>query len=136
VALEWNDEYCTGVDKVDEQHRKLFALLNDLEEMITQGIDSGPKVDNLLTSLATDIQTHFSFEENCMMRYNCPVARENKEAHNQFLSNFGSFQHEYKAKGSSASLLKNLHTTAESWMVSHICHIDIHLKSCVRKESN
>ncbi len=136
MALEWNDEYCTGVEKVDEQHRKLFALLNDLEQMITQGIDSGSNVDNLLTSLATDAQTHFSFEENCMMRYNCPVARENKESHDQFLSNFRSFLNEYKAKGSSASLLKKLHKTAESWMVSHICDIDIHLKSCVRKESN
>ncbi|MDP3676346.1 MAG: hemerythrin family protein [Novosphingobium sp.] len=133
MALEWKDEYSTGVDKVDEQHRKLFAFLNDLEEFITQGIDSGPKVDSLLVSLATDVQTHFSFEEHCMKQYNCPVARENKEAHNEFLRQFGNFQHEYKAKGSSVSLLKKLHETAESWVVNHICNIDIHLKSCVGK---
>ena len=136
MALEWKDEYCTGLDKVDEQHRQLFALLNDLEQMIMQGIDSGPKVDNFLTSLAIDTQTHFSFEENCMMRYKCPVARKNKEAHDQFLYHFENFQREYQAKGSCASLLKKLHQMTETWVVSHICNIDIHLKSCVRKGRN
>ncbi len=133
MALEWKDEYSTGVDKVDEQHRKLFAFLNELEGLIAQGIDRGPKVDSLLASLATDTQTHFSFEERCMEQHHCPTARENKQAHDEFLRQFATFQHEYKEKGSSVSLLKNLHETAESWVVSHICNIDIHLKSCVRK---
>ncbi len=130
MALEWKNEYSTGVDRVDKEHRQLFAFLNDLEQMISQGIESGPKVDNLLNSLATDTQTHFSFEENCMNRYNCPVARKNKEAHNQFLHHFENFQHEWEAKGSSTALLIKLHKTAESWVKSHICNIDVHLKSC------
>ncbi|MCH7827181.1 MAG: hemerythrin family protein [Bacteroidetes bacterium] len=131
MAIEWKEEYSTGVNKIDEQHRKLFTFLNDLEELITQGIDSKLKVDKLLTSLGTDTQKHFSFEENCMKQYNCPVAQENKEAHNQFLNLFGNFQNERKVKGTSTSLLKSFHKTAESWVVSHICNIDVHLKSCV-----
>ena len=71
-----------------------------------------------------------------MTRHNCPVARENKEAHDQFLEYFGSFQREYKAKGSSAALLTKLHQMTESWVVTHICSIDIHLQSCVRQVSD
>lgn len=131
MTLEWKDDYATGVEKVDEQHGNLFAFLNDLEELIAQEIDSGPEVDNLLTSLATDTQTHFSFEEQCMNQNNCPVAGDNKKAHEQFLHHFGSFQRERRAKGPSVSSLEELHKTTERWVVNHICNVDIHLKSCV-----
>ena len=134
MALEWKDEYRTSVDEVDEQHRKLFAILNDLEKIVTQGIYGSPKVDNYLISLAKDTRIHFSFEENCMRRYNCPVALANKESHEQFLYRFENFQREYKAGGSNALLLKNLREMAERWAIGHICNIDIHLQSCVRKE--
>ena len=131
MAIEWSDELGCGVAKIDEQHQQLIGLLNTLEQMIDDGIESGPEVDTLLGALASDTVTHFSFEEDCMMRYHCPAAQENKEAHAQFLEIFGGFQREIEETGSSAALLKRLHETAEGWVVAHILHVDVQLRSCV-----
>ncbi len=131
MALEWKDEFDCGVAEVNEQHQQLVGLLNSLEQMIADGIESGPKVDSLLSSLASDAVAHFSFEEGCMARYNCPAARLNKEAHAQFLEIFGDFQREIEENGSNAPLLKRLHETAEGWIVTHILNVDVQLKPCV-----
>ncbi len=131
MALEWKDEFCCGVEKVDEQHRQLAGLLNTLEQMIDDGIESGPQVDSLLGTLASDVVTHFSFEEGCMLRYDCPAAQQNRDAHSSFLKIFEGFQREIEENGTSAELLKRLHKTAEGWMVGHILSVDVQLKPCV-----
>ncbi len=131
MALEWKDEFGCGVEEVDEQHRKLVGLLNTLEQMIADGIESGPDVDALLGELASDTVAHFSFEEDCMMRYRCPAARENREAHALFLDIFAGFQSEIGEQGTSAELLARLHETAATWVVDHILNVDVQLKPCV-----
>jgi len=131
MALEWKDEFNSGVEEVDEQHKQLVGLLNSLEQLIAEGIDSGPEVESLLDSLASDTVAHFSFEEGCMMRYKCPAAQQNKEAHAQFLKIFTGFQNEIEENGLDSALLTRLHGTAAGWFVAHILTVDVQLKPCV-----
>lgn len=131
MALEWRDEFDCGVAKINEQHQHLVGLLNTLEQMIADGIESGPEVDSLLDNLASDTVAHFSFEEGCMLQYHCPAAQENKDAHAQFLAVFAGFQSEIEENGSSAAVLKRLHETAVGWVVAHILNVDVQLKPCV-----
>lgn len=135
MTLEWKDEYGTGVERVDVQHRTLFGLLNDLEQMIERGVEQGPEVDDLLQVLGSDTQAHFAFEERCMTQHKCPAAGRNKRAHEQFLSFFRRFRREYEEKGSSAALLRGLHDTAEQWVVRHICEVDVELASCAHQKT-
>lgn len=37
--LQWRDEYSTGVEEQDDDHRKLFALASDVYDLITGGAD-------------------------------------------------------------------------------------------------
>ena len=131
MPLEWKDELSCGVAEIDEQHQQVIGLLNSLEQMIAEGIESGPQVDSLLSSLASDTVAHFSFEEECMLRHNCPAARANENAHALFLEVFTGFQNEIEEQGSSGALLTRLHKTATDWVVAHILSVDVQLRPCV-----
>lgn len=133
MALKWKNEYRTGVEQIDEQHRRFFNILNRMEQLIYQGNISGPKMDDVLTILGTDAYVHFRFEENCITQHRCEIARKNKKAHDQFLRLIQEFQSNYKRKRSSESFFRKFHKLAESWVLSHICKIDSHIKSCLHE---
>lgn len=127
--IQWDDKYCTGIDKVDEHHKKLFEMLNAFENDIKQG--AGEKACRAtLIFLSGYVKNHFGFEEKCMTEYNCPVAGKNFAAHQEFLETFKSFEERLGKEGFTWNLLRELHAAAEEWLVNHICKIDIHLKSC------
>ncbi|MDH5367558.1 MAG: bacteriohemerythrin [Cyclobacteriaceae bacterium] len=134
MALEWSEEYATEVDSIDRQHKKLFQYVNNIEECIHKEIFEGTKIDEILDFLGTYTKMHFTHEEFCMVEKKCPVAEKNKKAHDSFLSFYTDLSKNYYDTSSAREkekLIRKLHHMAEDWLVSHICNIDTHLKSCV-----
>ncbi len=91
MTLIWKAGYSTGVPEIDEQHRQVFSLLNDLEGMIAKGVYDSPELNARIKHLGTHITRHFNSEEGCMDRVNCPMAMKNKQEHEQFLNRFVKF---------------------------------------------
>lgn len=131
-TLAWEEKYCTGVEAIDDQHKKLFEQVNRLGKMLDDGVESGPEVDRFLDFLGTYVTSHFSFEEICMRNNKCPVLAENKAAHKGFLEFFGKFSAKYEKDGSSRAILEKLHKSSSKWLVDHICKIDVELRHCVQ----
>lgn len=131
MALEWSQDYETGEATIDDQHKRLFIAVNDLEELVERQIHEGPELDWLMRFLATYVHNHFSYEELCMQHHKCPVAEKNHQAHQAFMAFYAEIAEEYNAHGSSIRLMRRLHTTLSDWLVSHICQVDIHLRACL-----
>lgn len=129
MTLIWKSGYTTGVPEMDEQHQKVFGLLNELEEMVARGEYDSPKVDAHLNKLGTHITRHFSDEECCMERAHCPMALKNKQEHEEFLNQFVDLTSRF-SRDKSLAMLGELHKTAENWLHEHIAFVDIHLRSC------
>lgn len=129
MTLIWKPGYSTGVPELDEQHREVFAMLNDLEDMIAKGVHDGPELDKHLKKLGTHVSRHFSQEECCMERGHCPMALKNKQEHEQFLNKYVDFISQF-SKSKTLSVLSEFHTSAESWLHEHIAYVDIHLRTC------
>jgi hemerythrin len=51
-----------------------------------------------LDNLAAYCRAHFGFEECCMEEHCCPVALQNKQAHNAFTMLLVDFQQRYTAR--------------------------------------
>lgn len=132
MTLIWKDGYTTGVPELDEQHRQIFAWVNELGGLIDRGLYDKPEVDALLEVMDTEFRGHFTLEEGCMSRHHCPMAQKNKKEHDQLLSTYLDFQSTFSAKKSLASLAA-FHTAIESWLLEHVCFVDIHLRSCVNR---
>src|ERR1039457_6586187 len=83
----WNDQFTTGSEKIDMQHRLLLTNINHLEELLN--ITNPSRQDLEFTIILVDflsayVDNHFKFEEQCMESYRCPVHAQNKQAHEGF----------------------------------------------------
>lgn len=130
MAIFWKDSFSTGVEEVDNQHKKLFEEVNKFEKMMKAN-PSVADVEKTLIFLTEYTINHFSFEEGCMESYNCPVAARNKEAHKRFLMALEHLKKRFDEEGADELLLEHIHRTTETWLVNHIGDIDTHLKECV-----
>ncbi len=126
----WSDAFATGVARIDDQHKMLFAMASDFREALDES--RGERVyAGLLRSLGLYVATHFSYEEGCMARYVCPVAADNKVAHRKFIGMLEEFNVRFAARGFDADDARGLVDTLEGWLVDHICRIDVKLRPFV-----
>lgn len=83
VAIEtfvWDDLFITGLEAVDEQHRRLVALVNNLSaSLIDGGGQDDAAVDAIIGELADYAVYHFAEEERLMVQ--AGVDRRHVERH-------------------------------------------------------
>jgi hemerythrin len=136
--LRWNDQFETGHSLIDTQHKMLISYINRLEGMSCITNPSREEVEffvQLVNFIETYIEVHFKQEEECMNSYRCPVHRENKAAHEAFLSFFRKFKRHFELDGYRPAVLKELHDSCSSWIQQHILQIDTQLKPCLVRDA-
>ena len=67
VELLWQDSFACGNAHIDDQHRALFQLSNELLARVLAG-DNGLQTEDLIERLINDVQQHFSDEEAVMRK--------------------------------------------------------------------
>lgn len=130
--MKWRDEYATGIQRIDDQHKTLFRSADDFRAALDEG-DGESAYSLLLDFLNNYCRHHFRFEERCMEEYRCPVAHKNKEAHSMFLATLRDYRQRYATNGYQDADARELANTMGRWLDAHICRIDIHLRSCVKR---
>ena len=130
--MKWSEKYATGVERIDEDHKMIFKMAEDFRAALDEG--AGVAIySTMLDSLSTYCRGHFSFEEDCMSKFRCPVAETNIEAHESFLEMLSGFRERYAVIGYDHAEARRLVDTVDQWLDNHICRVDIHLKRCVTK---
>ena len=130
-TIQWDSTMSTGIEVIDNQHKQLISWLNDLLVAISEG-RSRAEIQPVLAKLGGYAVTHFGFEEDCMTKYQCPVATQNAAAHEQFVATFNSLSDEYDREGPSARLVVRMESELLRWLVTHIKRVDTHLLPCVK----
>ena len=130
--MKWSDDYATGVERIDDDHKMIFRMAEDFRAALDVG-RGGDVYAVVLDCLCLYCRGHFGFEEQCMAEFRCPVAEENKEAHREFLEKLNEFQARYAASGYDPVDARRFVDTVDEWLDNHICRIDVHLKRCVNK---
>lgn len=130
--IEWCDDYATGDEKIDSQHKQLFKFINRLTENIQAGKPVNAQDINI-GFLEEYAKYHFCYEESCMEFYQCPTAQANKEAHQNFLEYYQTLAARIKKEGINAVNVAELQYFLENWLASHIMRIDAKMKPCIEK---
>ena len=73
---------------------------------------------------------HFREEEDCMLRFRCPVHHAAQAAHHEFLNFYQGFKLRFGIEGYSAEVVKELFEACVAWIQRHILRIDVQLKPC------
>lgn len=133
--IEWNEQFKTGSDTIDQQHLMLIDAINHLEWFLAETNPSRETFDlmaKLLDYLESYTETHFRFEEDCMERYRCPAHAANKTAHHAFRGFIQQFKNDIQHKGIRPEALRTLHQTMCLWIQEHILTVDTQLRPCLK----
>ena len=136
--IVWSAELATGVESVDAQHQEFINTVNKLGEMsrITDPTVANCKcILRLVDFLESYASLHFSHEEDCMARFNCPAFDRNRQQHEDFVASFSAFRQQYTAEGFRPKVLAELHRKTRAWVLSHIMKVDCELRSCVARRT-
>jgi len=134
--LLWQEKFETGHSTIDTQHKMLVTYINRLEGLLKTTNPNRQDCEfiiSLVDFMESYVNSHFSFEEQCMERYRCPAHQKNKLAHHEFLQFFRHFKERYAAEGFRQEILTELHQNTHDWIVGHILQIDMQLKDCIPK---
>ena len=125
--LRWTPALATGVPSVDEQHQRLFAMVDELEAACHDG-RGHQAIVKALDFLAGYVINHFQEEEAEFAAQRNPAAAANAKAHADLLAHYTAWRTKFDAEGGSLTLLAALVGDLRHWLVEHIGKIDVQLR--------
>ncbi|MCX6120703.1 MAG: bacteriohemerythrin [Ignavibacteriales bacterium] len=119
--IEWNDAFSVDIQKIDEQHKKFFSLVNLLYDSIMQG-KGEEVVGSVLNELQQYVIFHFKSEESWMKLYHYPDMNKHMLEHQEGAQKINHLVLEYERgnKTVDIELLKFL----SEWLQHHILEVD------------
>jgi len=117
----WDTSYSVKVQKCDEDHQKLFALMNSLHDAMSSG-KGAQVIEKVVAELAEYTKFHFSTEEAILAKTNYPKVSEHRVQHREFVKKVEEFQKDLKA-GTLGRAIPVL-TFLKDWLSHHIKDTD------------
>ncbi|MDE2398086.1 MAG: hemerythrin family protein [Burkholderiales bacterium] len=119
--MPWSDLLSVGVASIDQQHRILVGILNQLGDSLEAGIDAWDE-SVALTRLVDYTESHFAFEEELMRRAGYPGLDAHEQEHRLLFQQVA----ELMARSSSGEKVgtQALLVFLRDWLTSHIMGTD------------
>lgn len=128
--VKWDDSLSVGIDTIDEHHRYLFDLINDLFEVISNK-RGAREVARLVKATDAYAKVHFRAEEKMMLHYGYKEIDRQEDQHHEFESKIGEFYEELHANPLVAQF--DVLSYLRDWLISHIRVEDAKLRTLVSK---
>lgn len=114
--IDWSTAYSVKVETIDQQHKKLFSMVNELHEAARTG-KGAQVVPRLLKDLLQYTRQHFAFEEAMMVRGGYPQVEAHKAEHEELTLRVVQMAREVEGRGLPAGRL--LFFLCD-WLTQHI----------------
>ena len=121
TAFQWKDTYTVKVGAMDNQHKKLFDLVNELEGAMHSG-HSRDVMGRVLERLIDYTAQHFTAEEKLMEKHKYPGLPTHRGEHRVLTEKVIGFKKEFDA--GNTSIAPQLLTFLQSWLTNHLQTID------------
>lgn len=115
--FDWDDSLSVGVPEVDEQHKVLLALLNDLNEALLHADAEGGYV-RARAGAMNYAREHLRQEEALMLKVGFPRFDKHKVKHEEFLAHVMSLPEHPDDLDRAAA--EKLLAFLRDWLVDHI----------------
>jgi len=115
--VEWKDEYSVGIDSIDQQHKRLLNLINQLQTAIDYS--TGEQFEReALDELVDYTKTHFTYEEGLMRDNDYPDFEPHKLQHEKMFEKVREVLSEYEQDQDTA--MTNAVNYLKDWLINHI----------------
>jgi hemerythrin len=120
--FSWKDSYRVEVEEIDQQHRTLIAMVDELHQAMRGG--KGKEVlGEILKKLVQYTQTHFAAEERLMAKHGYPEYEEHRARHERMREKVLDIQRQYQE--GRISLTLDVMNYLENWVDTHILGTDM-----------
>jgi hemerythrin-like metal-binding protein len=126
----WKDQYSVGIDKIDDQHKKLIKILNELYELFMEKT-AEQNLIKILDQLMDYTHYHFLNEEQLFVESGYYDSAQHKKIHDKFKKEVVSLIDEVK-EGKTRVTYK-LMTFLNNWLLKHIQEEDQRYAEHVQK---
>jgi len=121
ALINWNDRLSVDVAEIDQQHKRLITMINELNDAMKVGKGKdllGPIVNNLVEYAVT----HFKTEEKYFAQFGYPETDQHKKEHEAFVQKVSDFKSGFESR--KISLTIEVMDFLSDWLKNHIMATD------------
>lgn len=119
--FEWQDSFSVNVAELDEQHKKLVEMLNDLYTALKAG-EGREALGKILSGMVDYTGSHFATEERLMKNTGYPGYLEHKEKHEKMATMVLGYVKKFQANEMSSPI--EISNFLKDWLKKHIMNTD------------
>lgn len=122
--IPWREEFALGISEIDEQHKKILAIINNLSEIFQekkhheQGV-----IDQIIQELNDYANYHFQTEEKYFNLFSYQDAEAHIKIHNQYREKISEWRQRYE-KENDPKIFFDVSEFLKNWWVWHINNTD------------
>ncbi len=118
ALMTWDESLSVGIASIDDQHKKLMSMINDLHDGM-MAKKSREVLGPILESLILYTAEHFEYEETLFATTGYPDGQEHKQEHAKLKQKAIDIHERFKASSSGAISLEVLNFLKD-WLSGHI----------------
>jgi methyl-accepting chemotaxis protein len=134
VEYKWDKTLATGNAHVDEQHKQLFAAINDILDTVARN-KSNEEVRKSLRFLNDYTLRHFADEEKILQDCGYPEFARHKKVHEDFKKTVRDLENDFTRRGASQELAGQIHSVVGEWLVFHIKGMDLQWAAFLKQQT-
>lgn len=89
--LEWNESLSTGYQHLDDEHKEIFEIINDLYNAIKKA-ELKTRIEGIVEKMVDYTETHFKDEEELFEKYDFEHKEDHILAHKRFVRKSKEFK--------------------------------------------
>ncbi len=121
AIAEWHEEYCTGHPQIDQQHRHLFNLVNQVHAHLQSAAPAVHEMRSLLQEFSQCALTHFDLEETLMRDYRYPNRKAHTGIHQRLVAKVEKLLERWtQLEQVSFADIETVTSILADWMIHHI----------------
>ncbi len=114
---EWNKERSMGLSIIDEEHKKIVEIIDEI--IAAKQCDNfSEKIKAILRKMIDSAWSQFMTEESYMIEFNYPEYQSHKEEHYDFVNRMNSYFD--RVASGSYQLANEVLEYVKQWLVRHI----------------
>jgi hemerythrin-like metal-binding protein len=121
ALIAWGPALSVGVTVIDDQHKKLIELVNQLNDAMHAG-QGRAALGTVLGELVKYTVYHFGTEEKLMAQHHYELSAAHKAEHKKLVDDVGAFK--AKFEGGNAMISTEIMNFLRDWLSRHIMGTD------------
>ena len=122
--LEWKPEYSVGIASMDDEHREMIALINDVYAKLGTSPDADT-IEDCLEEIFKTISLHFALEERIMREQGYDEYEDHKEDHEDLLDEIRDLMDAFVNSPTQGARM--LEERLSDWFAQHFASFDARL---------